>query len=175
MLKIGVISDTHIRHAIRYARFLDELDCKVFRHADMILHAGDLVDPELLYVFEPRIIHAVRGNMDPPSVIFPSRKVFEVKGCRIGLIHGWGPPEGLGLRMAAEFATDKLDCLVYGHSHLPDCSRNEGLLLFNPGSATSPRGGYAASVGLLEVDDTGIRGRILSLEDENLGPNLNMG
>ncbi len=172
MFRIGVISDTHIRHAISYARFLEVLDRKVFRKVEMILHAGDMVDQELLYVFEPRIIHAVRGNMDPPNVTFPARKVLEVESYRIGLIHGWGPPEGLGPRMAAEFATDKLDCLVYGHSHLPDCSRHEGLLLFNPGSATSPRGGYPASVGLLEVDDAGIRGRILSLEEDSLGFNL---
>ncbi|MGE4545783.1 MAG: metallophosphoesterase [Pedobacter sp.] len=172
MLKIGVISDTHIRHVINYVGFLEVLDRKVFRHVDMILHAGDLVDQELLYIFEPRIIHAVRGNMDPPSVSFPSRKVLEVEVYRIGLIHGWGPPEGLGPRMAAEFATDDLDCLVYGHSHLPDCCRYEGLLLFNPGSATSPRGGYSPSVGLLEVDETGIRGSILSLEGENFGSNI---
>lgn len=168
MLKIGVISDTHIRHAIRYAGFLDMLDRKVFRDVDMILHAGDFVDQELLFAFKPRMIHAVRGNMDPSSVSFPSRKVFEVEGYRVGLIHGWGPPEGLGLRMAAEFATDELDCLVYGHSHLPDCSRYGDMLLFNPGSATNPRGGYSPSVGLLEFDDTGIRGTILPLKGKLL-------
>ncbi len=169
MFKIGVISDTHIRHAISYARFLDVLDRKVFHDVDMILHAGDLVDQELLYAFKPRIIHAVRGNMDPAAVCFPSRKVLEVEGYKVGLIHGWGPPEDLGPRMAKEFDADELDCLVYGHSHMPDCCRYRGLLLFNPGSATSPRGGFSPSVGLLEFDDTGIRGTILTLEEESLG------
>lgn len=169
MLTIGVLSDTHIRHAVRSPDFLDVLDRTVFRDVDMVLHAGDLVNHEILYAFEPRIIHAVRGNMDPPSVALPMRKVLEVEGYRIGLIHGWGAPEGLGLRMAGEFATDALDCLVYGHSHMPDCSYCNGLLLFNPGSATSPRGGYPPSVGLLEIDDAGIRGSILSLDDDSLG------
>jgi hypothetical protein len=173
MLKIGVLSDTHIRLATRHAEFLEFLDRKVFDEADMIIHAGDLVDQELLHVFEPRIVHAVCGNMDSPSVSLPVRKVFEVAGFRFGLIHGWGAPEGLGPRMTAEFVADALDCLVYGHSHIPECRRYNGLLLFNPGSATSPRLGHPPSVGLLEVGDTEIRGKILPLDDQ--APDLTAG
>lgn len=172
MMKIGVLSDTHMCHASHYAGFLEVLDRKVFRNVDMVIHAGDLVDPDLLHAFAPRMVHAVRGNMDPPFVSLPMRKVFEIAGYRFGLIHGWGAPEGLGLRMVAEFAADELDCLVYGHSHMPDCCRCNGLLLFNPGSATSPRGGYSPSVGLLEVGDAGIRGSILPLDGEVLGSSV---
>jgi hypothetical protein len=168
MLQIGVLSDTHIRRAIHQAAFLEALDAKLFRDADMIFHAGDLVDHELLHAFAPRMVHAVRGNMDSPSVSLPERKVFEVAGYRFGLVHGWGPPEGLGLRVMKEFVSESLDCLIYGHSHMPDCRRINDLLLFNPGSVTSPRGGYPPSAGLLEVDDSGIRGRILALEDFGL-------
>ncbi|ABA88749.1 manganese/nickel-dependent phosphodiesterase, YfcE family [Syntrophotalea carbinolica DSM 2380] len=166
MLKIGVLSDTHIRQAMRHGDFLDALDGRLFRDAEVILHAGDLVDHDLLNIFAPRVVHAVRGNMDSPAVALPVRKVFEVSGFRFGLIHGWGPPEGLGTRVLREFDADSLDCLVYGHSHMPDCRRLNDMLLFNPGSATSPRGGFPPSVGMLEVDDSGIRGRIVSLDDQ---------
>lgn len=164
MLTIGVLSDTHLRCVLDHVDFLEMLDRTVFREADMILHAGDLVDPAVLHAFAPRIIHAVRGNMDPYSVSLPDRKVFEVAGCRFGLVHGRGPAEGLGSRVLAWFSGADLDCLVYGHSHMPDCRRLDDVLLFNPGSATSPRGGYPPSVGLLRLEDGGIEGSIVTLD-----------
>lgn len=166
MIKIGVLSDTHIGQAMACSGFLDFLDREVFRETDIILHAGDLVDRELLHAFAPRIVHAVRGNMDPPSVALPLRKIVDVGGYRFGMMHGWGPPVGLASRILSEFAGDALDCLVYGHSHMPDCRRVNGVLLFNPGSATGPRGGFPSSVGLLEVDAEGIRGRILPIDED---------
>lgn len=169
MITIGVLSDTHLRCALHCADFLDFLDRKVFRKSEVIVHAGDLVDHELLHVFAPRIVHAVRGNMDPSSASLPDRKVFEIAGFRFGLMHGWGPAEGLAERVMAGFSEDSLDCLIYGHSHMPDCRLCGGLLLFNPGSATSPRGGCPPSVGMLKLDETGIQGRILSLESIRQG------
>lgn len=165
MLQIGVLSDTHIQRAVQQAGFLEALEGELFRDADIIIHAGDLVDRDLLHVFAPRIVHAVRGNMDPPTVSLPMRKVFELAGYRFGLVHGWGPPAGLGPRVMSEFAAESLDCLIYGHSHMPDCRRLNDILLFNPGSAMRPRGGYPPSAGILEVDDCGIRGKIVSVQD----------
>jgi len=170
MVRIGVLSDTHLRHALSGAGFLDTIEKTVFRDVGMILHAGDLVDPSVLCAFYPRTVHAVRGNMDPDDVRLPLRKVFEVAGYRFGLMHGWGAPDGLAERILQEFSGDSLDCLVYGHSHMPDCRHLGRLLLFNPGSAISPRGGHRASVGILEVDGSGIRGKILPIDEHCFGP-----
>ena len=62
-----------------------------------------------------------------------------------------------------EFAENSLDCLVYGHSHQPACHHHDGILFFNPGSATDRRSMDYHSVGLLEVDDD-IRGTIIRLD-----------
>lgn len=162
MTRIGVLSDTHITSMQYGGLQLCGLIEGFFVDATMILHAGDITDPNLLLHFSPRDVHAVRGNLDPPVPELPLKKVIEVDGFRIGLIHGWGAPEGLVPRVLAEFADVDLDCLVFGHSHQPLCERRGKTLLFNPGSPTDRRSAPFHSIGLLEID-TEINGRIIRL------------
>jgi putative phosphoesterase len=129
----------------------------------MILHAGDIVEPAVLAAFAPCPVFAVRGNMDAAAPELPHRRVMQVGGVNIGLIHGWGAHEGLAERVRREFADTPLGCLIFGHSHEPVCRHEGGLLLFNPGSATDRRGMPYESVGLLEVENGMISGRIIPL------------
>lgn len=159
-----MISDSHLPDSGEAWTFLQELVEQCLAPVDMVLHAGDLVAPELLQVFADCPVYAVRGNMDPASPGVPIKRVVEVGSFRIGLIHGWGAPEGLEERLLPEFAGEEIDCLVYGHSHRPVCHRRNGILLFNPGSPTDRRSSPFHTVGLLEVDSEGIRGQILRLD-----------
>lgn len=161
--RIGVLSDTHIGDAWLSDSFIKTLEREHFADVDLILHAGDLVDPDILTLFTACPVLAVCGNMDPPGSGLPMRRVIETGPFRIGLIHGWGPPGGLEQRLLREFIPDDIDCLVYGHSHKSACHQREGQLLFNPGSATDRRGEPFHSVGLLDVNDT-IQGRIIALD-----------
>lgn len=163
MKRIGVLSDTHLPDSAAASIFLQELAARHFADVELILHAGDIVAPGVLAALAPCPVYGVRGNMDPPTPGFPHRRVIEVDGLRIGLIHGWGSPAGLVGRIRGEFAATPLDCLVFGHSHAPMCCRENGLLLFNPGSATDRRSMSRCSVGLLEVADGRIHGRIIML------------
>ncbi len=108
---------------------------------------------------------AVAGNMDSPAVreAFPGKRVFPAGRFRIGLVHGWGPPDGIEERLALAFRDDPVDCLVYGHTHRPANHLRNGVLFFNPGSAG---GGFTArrTVGILEITDR-IAGSIIELED----------
>jgi putative phosphoesterase len=160
---IGVLSDTHIRDLNRGLAYLSYLEERFFSEADIILHAGDMVNADILMAFGDRTVHAVRGNMDPPARGIPTRKVIEVGGFRIGLIHGWGATEGLEDRVSGEFEGERIDCLVYGHSHFPVCHRNNDMLLFNPGSPTDRRRAPCHSVGILEIGQR-IEGRIILLD-----------
>lgn len=162
-LRVAVLSDTHLPDSVEAHAFLHYLLEDILAPVDLVLHAGDLVAPDLLAAFDHYPTHAVRGNMDPPSPGVPIKKVLHVNGFTIGLIHGWGPAEGLAERVMGEFAGVSLDCLVYGHSHEPACFRHEGVLLFNPGSATDRRRMAYHSVGLLEIDDR-IKGTIIRLD-----------
>jgi putative phosphoesterase len=163
MVRIGVLSDTHLPDSAEAGAFLQELAARHFAGVELILHAGDIVACGVLAAFAPCPVYGVRGNMDAADPELPNKRVLHVAGLRIGLIHGWGPPAGLLHRVRREFADTHLDCLVFGHSHEPLCQQEEGLLLFNPGSATDRRNQPCCSVGLLEIVGGAIRGRIVML------------
>lgn len=163
MLKVGVISDTHIRNLAQGARLAEKLCAGCFAEVTTILHAGDVGLPEFLDLFGEREVHAVRGNMDAPTTGVPIKKVLTLGGFRIGLVHGWGSPFQLEERLRREFQGLSLDCLVYGHSHLPACRRVGDLLLFNPGSATDRRDAPRHTVGLLEIGER-IEGSIIPID-----------
>jgi len=163
--RIGVISDTHLGNTGEASVFLRHLAEQHFQGVGMILHAGDIVVPDVLEVFSPTPVYAIRGNMDPAVPGVPWKRIVEIEGCRIGLVHGWGSRDGLVERVRNEFRHMPLDCLVFGHSHVPMCQWNDGLLLFNPGSATDRRGMPYTSVGVLEIEDGAIQGRIIVLDE----------
>ena len=159
-MKIGVISDTHLDAA---TPFLKEVVDRYFKDARMILHAGDLTSPEVVEVFRGREVHVVAGNCDRPASKrrFPTKKLIRVKGFRIGLTHGWGPPLWLDRRVASVF--DDVDCLVFGHSHWAKNRLKRGILFFNPGAF---KGGacslWRRSIGILTINHN-IRGEIIRL------------
>lgn len=159
LILIGVLSDTHVNARGRSGDYLRTLCRDHFAAAEVILHAGDLVDPDVLTLFDDKTVYAVRGNLDPPGQ--PIKRVIALAGRKIGLIHGWGAPGDLEKRVLQEFSGETLDCLVYGHSHLPACHEVNGVLLFNPGSPTDRRFAPYHSIGLLEITPEGITGRII--------------
>lgn len=158
-MKIGVISDTHLGGVTDSLKRIVET---WFHDADMILHAGDIVSGEVLAYLETCGVIAVHGNMCRPEVrdALPTKRVVRAGNFRIGLIHGYGTPNGLAARLRGEF--DQIDCLVYGHSHIADNTRLDAVHYFNPGTAfMSSYGGN--TIGILHVSDT-IEGEIIKLD-----------
>jgi putative phosphoesterase len=160
-VKIGVISDTHLRgYDERLKRILEE----PFQGADLILHAGDLTDLAVLDIFEGKEVRAVYGNADPPAVrhLLPDRQLLEVKGFRLLLNHLSGPASVPDETMQEKYG--KVDCLIFGHTHRPFVQVEGGVLCFNPGSATGNRFSTVNTVGILDIGQT-IRARIVDLAD----------
>jgi len=158
-IKIGVISDTH----------LDDYDDKMqkciaghFCDADLILHAGDLVDVRILEIFGGKEVKTVCGNMDNSSVRekFPDHLLFDIKGFKFLLIHGWGSPPGIEERISGVFKG--VDCIVYGHTHKPANHVKNNVLFFNPGSAVDRFFASSKTIGILEIDKD-IKGRIINI------------
>ena len=158
-IKIGVLSDTHLQ---RVTGEFKEICDRFLSDVDLILHAGDIVSVEIIEFLSRKTFHGVHGNMDPLDVKrrLPGKKVIELGPYRVGLTHGWGPSAGLEDRVYQTF--QDVDVIVYGHSHLPVNLMREGVLLFNPGTATGFSGSGGNSVGLLELGDT-IHGEIIDL------------
>ena len=158
-MKIGVISDTHL---IRPSEDLVALTEGPFREVEMILHAGDLTEQAVLESFPGKKVIAVCGNMDSAAARqgLPARRVIEVGPFKVGLIHGWGGPQGIEERIVREF--NGVDCIVYGHTHRPFREERNGILFFNPGSFGRGLGTTPKSFGLLTPADS-ITGEILYL------------
>lgn len=159
-IKIGILSDTHVSGPDeRLRRIIDEN----FSGVDMIFHAGDLVDLSVLDLFGEKDVRAVSGNMDTPRVkqALPERLIMDIQGFRIGLIHGWGSPDGMEKKLVHQLG--RLDCIVFGHTHAPVNQLIDGVRFFNPGSALDRRFAPFCSVGILEVGDE-ITGSIIALK-----------
>lgn len=160
-MKIGVISDTHLTCCDdRLIQLLHDH----FHDADLILHAGDLVDIRVLDAFTGKDVKAVCGNMDPLSVrqSLPDRLILNINNYKVGLIHGWGMPFGIEKKLLKEIG--RVDCLVYGHTHRAVNEVKNGILFFNPGSATDKRFASRNTVGILEIEER-IKGKIIELKD----------
>jgi hypothetical protein len=148
---------------------MDKLPERVFaefRGVDMILHAGDVVSlPVLEALGKLSKVIAVCGNMDRLDVCaeLPVKTVVEAGKFRIGLVHGFGAPGGLIDWVGEQFVDDYVDAIVFGHSHYHMNEMVDGILFFNPGTATDRRFSRDLSIGMLEVDDAGIKGRIIEI------------
>ena len=158
-VKIGVLSDTHLRHVTE--EFIAIYD-KYLSDKDMILHAGDVVSPEIVAFFNAKAFHGVYGNMDPFEVkgFLPDKKVINLGGYSVGLIHGWGRSDDLEDRILPLF--NGVDVIVYGHSHIAANHMRDGILFFNPGTATGYSSSGIHSIGVLELGDA-VRGEIITV------------
>jgi putative phosphoesterase len=133
-MKIGIISDTHLRELHPEFKRTIELH---FKDVEKIFHAGDFVEWSVAeYLSSLKELIAVCGNMDSQDIrkAFPQKRMIEIKGFKIGLIHGGGSPYGIESRIRDEF--DEVDAIVYGHTHTPVYHQVKNIYFFNPGCGT---------------------------------------
>lgn len=153
-MRIGVVSDTHM---FGRAKQLPLPLTEGLRGVDMILHAGDWIDESVVGLFEQIApTDGVAGNNDGPAIVerFGSRKVLNLAGFRIGIVHGDGGRKTTLERAIDEFREMKVDVILFGHSHIPYCGKHNGVVLFNPGSPTDKRRQPQYSYGILELGAT---------------------
>jgi putative phosphoesterase len=149
-MKFGVLSDTHLRQA---GAELENLLRGPFQEVEKILHAGDITELPVLDIFRDKEVLAVCGNMDasPVRQQLPMKRTIAVGKFRIGLIHGWGSPEGIEERIRGEFVG--VQCIVHGHTHFPSQTQRKGILFFNPGAFGGMGSSGRNSVGILDVGE----------------------
>jgi putative phosphoesterase len=150
-LIIGVVADTHVHP--RGARRLpvEVVDLFARFNAGLILHAGDVNTVSVLRELATVApVIPVTGNNDDAYLgeILPTTVRFTVGRFRFGLLHGHG---GQSARSEAGLLAGEVDCVVYGHSHIPLIEGVGETILFNPGSATDRRWGDHFGVGLIHV------------------------
>lgn len=163
-LRVVALADTHVRRG--GSRRLPDAAYAALDGADVILHAGDVVIPELLDElggFAPLL--AVLGNNDHELVgILPERRVDVLAGARVAMVHDGGPTAGRPARLDRWFPDS--DLVVFGHSHQPyDELGPSGARLLNPGSPTERRRARTHTLAVVDLADGAVAGvRLVDLD-----------
>ena len=153
---VGIISDTHGR--------LPQSVAKAFAGVDLIIHAGDIGEPDLLKTLEkiaPTI--AVRGNMDFGRWAHRLAAVehIECHQTRLAVLH-----DVFRFRLRPGDAAP--DVVISGHTHRPLQEEKQGVLYINPGSAGYPKYGQPATVALLQIKGQSRQARFVEITDSEL-------
>jgi uncharacterized protein len=158
---VAVIADTHLPRGVR--RLPDEC-VRLVSESDLVLHAGDVVAESVLEELSSLApVEAVAGNMDHAALraVLPKRRVIEVEGVQIGIVHDGGPRAGREDRLRAAFPG--CAAVVYGHSHVPQLERHGNVWIVNPGSPTERRSAPGHSMALLRVSDGALEPSLIRL------------
>jgi putative phosphoesterase len=152
-MRIAVLADTHVKTLEHLPKKMIDAISTV----DLIIHAGDFTDLQVLKELKQlRGVKAVQGNMDSMElkILLPVKEIVEIENKRIGVTHGSGSPWGIEERVRKMFESERIDIIVYGHSHQSQNKVIDDILLFNPGKATE-------SFGILTIDEEA-KGEIIS-------------
>ncbi len=174
-MRIGVVADTHGGFT-SWKRIIED----IFRDVDLILHGGDVLYhgarnplPEgydtialTKAINGSRIpILIVKGNcdseVDQMVLDIPIQSpyiIFQDEGLKIFLKH-WHP--GGSEELIKEAKTAKANLLITAHTHIPEISSIEDLMVLNPGSPSLPKEG-APTVAKIEK---GVGKAIITLID----------
>ena len=152
-MRIGLVSDTH--------GLVDPRLAEVLEGAELVLHAGDIVRPEILAVLrEIAPLKAVRGNNDeglPALARLPETVLLEVGALTLLLVHDLGPRERPKPPARPLLVRHHPELVVHGHSHRPGASRIGDTLFVNPGSAGPRRFSLPRSAAMLDVRGRDVR------------------
>ncbi|MBD1381298.1 metallophosphoesterase family protein [Metabacillus arenae] len=152
-MKIIVLADTHIP---KKAKKLPEILIEHLKESDLIIHAGDW---QTLEVYDELAkygnVVGVAGNVDDEKIQqkFGLMQTLFVHGYRIGIVHGHGARGTTKKRVLEAFKEENMDCIIFGHSHIPVNEKIEGTFLFNPGSPTDKRRQPKFSFGVITVTE----------------------
>lgn len=145
-MKIGLLSDTHTKKG-RLQKVIDHLKAQ---GAEFLIHAGDIVKPEILEQLKASRLRyiAVYGNNDAPLHEYHNKynlvqepHYFKLAGVKCKLMH-------LPFYMSAD-----AEVVIFGHTHVFECDFKNKTLFLNPGESCARDKPYS-SCAMLEVTDS---------------------
>ncbi len=148
-MKIGLLSDTHTKVG-RSQKLIDHL---VSEGAEFLIHAGDIVKPEILDQLRNSGLRyvAVYGNNDARLIEYHDRyhlvqepHYFKLGGATFKLMH-------LPFYMGAD-----AEIVVFGHTHVFECDFKNRTLFLNPGEACAREQPFSGGA-MLEITETMFR------------------
>lgn len=155
-VRIVAVADTHSRPHGAMADHLAAL------RPDAILHAGDIGNLSVLDdLAQLAPLFVVRGNIDTRAAHLPDMLTLDLTGAepvlRLLMIHIALAGPRLRADVVRLARQERASLVVCGHSHVPFIGQEEGLTVFNPGSAGPRRFGLPIVFGIIDVSTTGVR------------------
>ncbi len=153
-MRIIVISDTHGNYNAIESVFMRNKD------ADWFFHLGDGENELDRFIIthmdmSQKIIH-VAGNCDYDS-LSPTTFILPVPGHRIFAAHGHRLAVKNDLSLLKKAALEnECDIAIFGHTHVPYNQYDDGMYLFNPGTAATAVGGVKSTFGCIDISDDGV-------------------
>lgn len=150
-VRVGVLSDTH--------NLLRPRVLEILEGCDRILHAGDVGEPEVLRRLEQIApVDAVLGNTDAGRIAteLPRALTGTLGGLAFGMIH-----------RREDIPQDwpqRLQLVVFGHSHRPEMEWRGECLFLNPGSCGARRFTLPLTLAILTFVDHRLVPEIRSAE-----------
>jgi putative phosphoesterase len=157
-VRLGILADTH-------GTLRPEVE-EIFAKVDLILHAGDVGDPDILRRLELLApVTAVYGNVDGSVLRQRLPRVAELKVDGFVFVVTHGDQYGFPSPRELKAAFPQADVVVFGHTHravLHDF--DDYSVAVNPGAAGPTCSALPPSVAIMETEP-GIppRGRIVPL------------
>ena len=171
-MRIGLITDTHLPSTLK--RLWKEVH-QVFDGVDLVWHGGDIVWPMVLDELEEIApTFAAQGNNDVgwKDARMKRTQWLEIDGYTLAMVHDMEPEHEPIADLRDHYLGGRhADVIVTGHTHMERMDFRDGVLQVNTGSATHPHlySTRLGTVGILEVDSSGIRAEIIRLgETEGL-------
>jgi hypothetical protein len=144
-MKIGLLSDTHSKKG-RSQKVIDHLAAE---GAEILIHAGDIVKPEMLQQLKASGLRyiAVYGNNDAALHEYHEKynlvqepHYFKLGGVNFKLMH-------LPFYLNAD-----AEVILFGHTHVFECDFKNNTLFLNPGEACA-RDKPFSSCAMLDITD----------------------
>lgn len=150
-MKTAIISDTH--------GLLRPEALTAIQGVDLILHAGDIGNPEILELLSQIApTHAVRGNNDlnlPWAATLPDHLTLTLNGWPTLLTHDIADVPAL--------LSSTVKLIITGHSHKPLIEWRGDRLYLNPGSAGRRRFKLPVTLALLDVTPDALEPQLIHL------------
>ena len=153
MVQVLVMSDSHGD---------ERLVCQALsKHPQVaaVIHLGDGASEAMnVAARDSRPWHIVRGNCDIGAAV-PVNKIVTLGGAKLYLTHGYAERVKSGLLTLTYTAREReVVAALYGHTHIPDVTFHDGVMLLNPGSIGSTR-----TYAVLEITNGNIYPRMYRL------------
>ena len=157
-MRIAVISDSHRRYSVVERIIRAQKDVKhIFFLGDGI---SDIED--LQYEYTDRNFYIVSGNCDLVSS-YPYSSIEKIGDVGIFYTHGHTYGVKGGTRSLVNAAKER-NCKIalYGHTHIPHISYEDGIYVVNPGSCGNSRQG-PPSYAVIDIEENGIMPIIITV------------